>query len=295
MRGDGLPRSSGQADGMDTQPRPAEPIPLRRPPTGSDPDGPTDTAPVTVCLLAGFSLRVCGASVSLSVNAQRLLTLMALQEGPVARLFVAGTLWPESTEERAGANLRSALWRLRRPGVALLESVGSALRLPDGVTVDLRRAIRCGRRLLDPADPWCPTMAEVVRLGLTKDVLPDTYEEWATVEREAFRQLRFHALDALCRRLAAQRRYADAVEAGVRAVECEPLRETAHMALISVHLAEGNAPEALRQYDRYRALVGQRLGLEPSSQMKQVVHNLYDARGVANRVTSVANGHGAEL
>jgi DNA-binding SARP family transcriptional activator len=67
------------------------------------------------------------------------------------------------------------------------------------------------------------------------------------VERERFRQLRLHALEALCRRLTGDGLHAEAVDAGIAAIAAEPLRESAHRALMSAHVAEGNRGEAMRQ------------------------------------------------
>jgi DNA-binding SARP family transcriptional activator len=46
------------------------------------------------------------------------------------------------------------------------------------------------------------------------------------------------------------------------------LRESAHRALIRVHLAEGNRFEAQRQYDLCRRLLRDRLDIEPSPQLE---------------------------
>ena len=44
----------------------------------------------------------------------------------------------------------------------------------------------------------------------------------------------------------------------------EPLRESAHRAVIRAHLAEGNRAAALRQYAQLRRLLHAELGAEPS-------------------------------
>ena len=54
----------------------------------------------------------------------------------------------------------------------------------------------------------------------------------------------------------------------------EPLRESAHRALIRVHLAEGNAGEALRQYDLYAGMLWRQLGLGPSPLIEELVRPL---------------------
>jgi DNA-binding SARP family transcriptional activator len=54
-------------------------------------------------------------------------------------------------------------------------------------------------------------------------------------------------------------------------VRAEPLRESAHRALVMVHLHEGNYGEALRQYQRCRALLHDELGIDPSPRLHDLV------------------------
>ena len=91
------------------------------------------------------------------------------------------------------------------------------------------------------------------------------------VERERLRQLRIHALEQLATFLSELGRHAEALEAALAAVTAEPLRETAQRALIIVHLAEGNASEALRQYESYRRLLLENLGVEPSPTLQKLI------------------------
>ena len=89
--------------------------------------------------------------------------------------------------------------------------------------------------------------------------------------RERYRQLRLHALEDLCADRRSASRYSDALRLGLVAVQSEPLRETAHRQVIEVHLAEGNAGEALRQYDAFRRLLHAELGLPPSPAIRRLV------------------------
>jgi DNA-binding SARP family transcriptional activator len=103
------------------------------------------------------------------------------------------------------------------------------------------------------------------------DLLPDWYDDWVILERERYRQLRLHALEALSRLLADRDRYAEAIDVGLAAVACEPLRESAHRVLIRTHLAEGNVAEAARQYRSYRRMLQEELGVEPSEELGRLV------------------------
>src|SRR5262249_11211403 len=157
------------------------------------------------------------------------------------RAFVAGTLWPETSEERALANLRSTLWRIHRCDVNLVVSRGQQLALASGAEVDLVDAESLARQILESS---FPASLDLTLDRLAADLRPDWYDDWALIEREQFRQLRLRALASLSSRLVAAGRYSEALDAGLAAVAGEPLRESAHRAVVRVHLAEGNICEA---------------------------------------------------
>jgi len=230
-----------------------------------------DTASVLhLSVLRGFELTCRGEQVILPPGTQRLLALLALHDRPVLRLYVAGTLWTEASEERSTANLRSALWRMRRSRLPLVHCFGEHLQLHPGMVVDLRQIEVVARAALR-SGTGSPELEQLDIELLTADLLPDWYEDWVLVERERFRQLRLHALEVLCEHLVKQGRFALAVEAAIAAVQAEPLRESAQRALIAAHLAEGNLGEAIHQYNVYARLLSRELSLEPSSRMQELV------------------------
>lgn len=223
-----------------------------------------------VRLLHGFELRCGGQTVELPLSSQRLVAFLALHNRPLLRVYVAGSLWIDASEERSHANLRSALWRLRQTGHFVVDATPSHLSLGQGVEVDVHRVLALSRGLL--RDPSGGLDQE-----LTGDLLPDWYDDWLELERERLRQLRLHALEAVAERLLADRRYGEAVEAGLAAMEADPLRESAHRLLVRVYLAEGNWGEALRQYRVFCGRLRDELGLRPSGQMEELVRPLGDA------------------
>ena len=212
-------------------------------------------------LLNGFELTCDEREVPVPPCAQRLLALLAISDRPLQRLFVAGVLWPESSEEHAAACLRSALWRARRCGDALVIAGRNDVRLAREVAVDLReqtalaQAILAGRPGVRFAD---------VRSLLAGELLPDWYDDWVLVEREHLRQLRLHALEVLAERAIAAGRYAEALEASLCVLGADTLRETTHRLVVKTHLAEGNRGEAVRHYRLYEAIIRERLDLEPA-------------------------------
>lgn len=235
-----------------------------------------DRAPASprtrVGLLRGFELEHDGEPVELPLASQRVVAFLALQQRPVQRTFVAGSLFLDSSDERANARLRTALWRIGRPAGAVVVASTTHLALADGTDVDLRTASDRARRVVGGSSTIAAE--DVDDLTLSGDLLPDWYDDWVLLERERFRQLRMHALESLCCRLAAERRFAEAADAGLAAIEVEPLRESAHRALIQAYLLEGNACDALRQYRLFCNLLRRELDLQPSSQIRDLIRSL---------------------
>lgn len=229
------------------------------------------TPGVALGLLQGFRLEREGGSLELPLGIQRLVAFLAVHNRPLLRLYVAGNLWIDSSEEHANANLRTALWRLHRLGFRLVDATRSHLSLAPGVVVDLHHLSERARQVLRQETD--PTREDVDAILAGGDLLPDWYDEWVLVEREHFRQLRLLALETLCTDLASAGSYAAAVEAGLASVSAEPLRESAHRALIGAHLAEGNRVEAIRQFRFYEALVRDELGVEPSATLRRMLES----------------------
>jgi DNA-binding SARP family transcriptional activator len=219
----------------------------------------------------GFELVRDGEAISFPLSVQRLLAFLAVRERPVQRLFVAGRLWLDVPEERAFASLRSALWRANQPGIPLVASVNSQLALDPCVRVDVQAASKQAYALIDGSADENLSFAG---FALTGELLPDWYDDWLVIERERYRQLRLHALEALAGRLTDLGRYGEAAETALTAIGGEPLRESAHRILIAVHIAEGNPSEALRHYELFRELLLSELGLTPSEQLQNLVASL---------------------
>jgi DNA-binding SARP family transcriptional activator len=226
---------------------------------------------VRLRLLDTFGLVLEGKPVALPMTARRLLAFVALHDRSLQRVYVAGSLWLDLPEERAYASLRSALWRLHRLGGQVVVTDGQQLALAPEVEVDFRAAEALARRALDASDVGA---LEVEASALSADLLPDWYEDWVLIERERYRQLRLHALDRLCERLTQANRLSEALDAGLAAVAGEPLRESAHRAVVRVHIAEGNRGEAIRQYELCRRLLNEQLAIEPSERMDELVRAL---------------------
>lgn len=229
------------------------------------------TRPGRLRLLGDSELCHLDGPVPLTPSAQRLLAHLAVvhRGRPVRRVALAERLWPDTPPARGVATLRSVLWRLPRPRRRQLATCTStSVRLSEHLEVDLWEAERLASSVsTDPGRDESPD-----GLGLlAADLLPDWHDPWLLADQEAHRQQRLHALERAAARLTAAGRYADALAAGLGAVQSEPVRESAHRRVIEVHLAEGNQAEALRQYDGYRRLLARELGLPPSPAIRRLV------------------------
>jgi DNA-binding SARP family transcriptional activator len=219
-------------------------------------------------LLGGFSLAVNGAAVVLRIPEQRLLAyLIVVQSASPAhpRATLADRLWATSPTERACANLRTVLWRIRQADPRLLRATRDTVRLDDAVEVDVRGCLAQASRLLAPGHQLEAGDTDIT--ALRGDLLPGWDEDWLQLERERIRQIQIHALEALSRRLCLLGRHLDAIEAAFAAIDRDPLRESAHAALIDVFLAEGNVAQAWRQLQRYASLLWAELAIRPSAEL----------------------------
>jgi DNA-binding SARP family transcriptional activator len=229
----------------------------------ADPAG--ATTPARLCLLGGFRLAHEGRPLHLGVSEQRLLAYLALHE-PRPRSVVAGTLWPDATEAHAQGCLRTALWRVGRLRHGLVDACARQLRLGARVWVDVLEL-----------DRWISGWPAVVDVPLSTlrsgELLPDWGDQWLLLERERLRQIRLHALERAAAHLASRQEYAAALDLGLEAIRAEPLRETAHRTVITIHFAEGNVSEALRQYRMFRALLRTDLAATPSDGLHNLVRD----------------------
>lgn len=205
-------------------------------------------------------------------GSKRLLAFVALRRGRVERRFVAGTLWPAGSDDRAAGNLRSSLWRLRSVGVEVLDCDKWSLSLLDGVRVDVHDLRDWADRMIGGT----PRLDDLLRgppEADALDLLPGWCDDWMILERERLRQRLLHALEAQSRELSRRAYHADAVEIAIAAVNAEPLRESAQRALIAAYLDEGNWNEACRVLRAYEQLLVRELGVSPSRELLDLVRS----------------------
>ena len=224
-------------------------------------------------LLGCWDLRVSGETIELGVREQRLLALLALR-GRRPRTYVAGTLWPNSTEDHALTSLRTAILRSRRAVPSILDVGRSNVALHPAVRVDVHDMLR----VAEHGDGPVPNPKDSLAVLSAGDLLPGWYDDWVLFEKERLQHLRLRALETLGASQLASGHPDLALAAALEAIAVEPLRETAHALVIRAHLATGNPSAAIHAFRHYRGRLQQELGIAPSRELADLVRPLLPAR-----------------
>jgi DNA-binding SARP family transcriptional activator/tetratricopeptide (TPR) repeat protein len=221
-----------------------------------------------VRLLGGVAAERNGEQVLLPPPTGRLLALLALRPGPHEREAVATQLWPGSAGAAARANLRTAVWALRKAvGADAVIASRTAVGLhPDAVTVDLAE----GRHRVVSGD------AAAAATLCSSELLPGYAEDWAEAAR---RLLRAELTEIVSSRSAAADRDGDAaLAARWSRLRCDldPLNEAAHADLIRQLAAAGDRAGAMITARAVADRLHGELGVQPGPLLRAAIA---EARG----------------
>jgi len=235
-----------------------------------------------LALLGGFRVVAGARELALPAHARRVLAYLGVhrRSSAHARVPMAEVLWPAASTARAQASLRTALWRIRRGDRRLVQVTPDVVRLGPDVQVDLHAAVDGARAVLAGGTTGAPDAGGVAVgvEGLRGELLPGWEEDWLLLERERLRQMQIHALDALSRRMCAQGRHAEAIDAALAAIALEPMREASHAALVAAFVADGNLAAAHRQVANLSTLLDRELAVTPSRAFMAEFHRLVSPR-----------------
>jgi predicted ATPase/class 3 adenylate cyclase/two-component SAPR family response regulator len=225
---------------------------------------------------------------------QWLLALLALRAGQeVERAWLAGTLWPDSSEARALANLRNSLTDLRgalgpeearlrspTPHTLCLELAGAEV---DVVAFDAAIApgdseggARAGEgsRLRERVGGGHEAALERAVALYRGPLLEGCTEGWAFQERQIREQAYLAALETLAAHALAHGDAAAAERHLRRAVAVDPLRDTAQRALMHALAAAGNYAAALTAYRDLRLRLHREMNAEPDPETQALLQQI---------------------
>jgi predicted ATPase/DNA-binding SARP family transcriptional activator len=199
-----------------------------------------------------------------------LLTLRANRE--VSRLWLAGTLWPESSDSQGLENLKRSLTDLRKalgPAAELLQS-------PTKHTILLS---------LTPEQADVLAFDEALRQGSTESLaealalyraplLEDCYELWVSAEQEPRHEAYFGAVERLATHKQEIGALAEVIPLLREAAARDRLREGTHRLLMEALAATGNPQAATEVYRELRSALQKESNAKPSSELTALYNRI---------------------
>ena len=203
---------------------------------------------------------------TLLVKAQALLFYLALEPQPHTRPALATLLWSDMPDEKARANLRTALSRLRKSFGDYLITTRQTVSF-DGEATHWLDVPQFEKGLADP-EPLRQRGAVGLYRGefLATFHVPGApvFEEWALVQRERLRYLALEGLAALAKQADKQGDLGQAMADWRRLLALDPWRESAHRGLMRLLARTGDRAAALTQFEECRRLLETELGVAPA-------------------------------
>ena len=251
---------------------------------------------VQVRMLGRFRITVAELEIKLETRkAESLFAFLALhQDRPTSRDKITGAIWPDWEEDRARANLNTALWRIRKtlravPGITI-EATRDAiyLRLDEWVEVDVvrvRHAVDAARARSTANKVVLLAEGETLQAG---EFLEGILDEWCDEERRECHHLHVETLRMLIEE-------SDGEDLRVigyleKLIALEPLDEKAHRDLMRIHYLQGNRALALRQYDRLKDVLQRELGVEPNKATMSLWGQISEQPEIGKRIDTESPG-----
>jgi DNA-binding SARP family transcriptional activator/predicted ATPase len=200
-----------------------------------------------------------------------LLTYLAVTREPAGRSRVAGLLWSDLTEDAARANLRLTLTK-SRPAVPHLQADRTAVWLDGPLWSDVAELDRLAAGTGEARaviDLFGGDFLDGVELSGA-----ELFDEWAVTERSRIRASAFALLDGVIADASARRDVDSGVRAARRILQVDPCHEQAHRQLIRLFADAGKPSAALAQYDTYRQMLDEELGVSPPREVVDLAGRL---------------------
>ena len=248
--------------------------------------------PLRLRLLGDFEA-LTGTGMPVDVSAKKgraLLAIVALSTaGSTSRQRLANLLWGDRGDEQARGSLRQTLSSLRRDLAAVDAEILSA----DDETVALDR-MHLGTDISDFTRLAHSDNVNDLHLAMSLyrgDLLADTtvhvreFEDWVSGERT-----RLHSLAVTsAERLWALEAGAGRIDIAKRVIALEPLKESAHRALMQSYAEAGENGLAIQHYSNCRDLLKVELGIAPGIEIERLRQKIMDQRVVSVTLEGVAN------
>ena len=209
-----------------------------------------------------------GAPISLCLRQQRLVAAVAIL-GPSNRNFLAGMLWPETTDSRSMSSLRVSVCLVSKKIPGMLVCDGTTLSLHEKVIVDLHRTWQLINHVLG-ADSGEASDRDVSELQ-KGELLPGWYEDFVVEEQNLLRANKLQCFTRIARRALEHGQHDVAVLASRAALALGPYDDEALIILLHAEQRLGNFSGARKIYQEYADKIRADLGIAPTAAMTALV------------------------
>ncbi|HSM70397.1 MAG TPA: BTAD domain-containing putative transcriptional regulator [Anaerolineales bacterium] len=238
-------------------------------------------------LLGQFDVRLDGKRLTIPSRAgQSLFAYLALTAGTSHRREkLAGTFWPDTSDESARKYLRQELWRIRK-AISTYKKDNEEYLLADDFTIAFNRD---SEYWLDAAQVERPDLdleSLTTNLSLYQgELLPGFYEEWIIIERERIQSIFDTKMGQLLEQLIASERWTAVQEQSERWLSMGNSIEPAYRGLMLSYGARGDMARVSTVYQRCIADLDEKFGLEPSAETRALYDGLLKGSYTVSRST----------
>jgi DNA-binding SARP family transcriptional activator len=242
---------------------------------------PVTAAHFRISLLGAFALERDGVPIETGMWQCRVGSLLKLLATTPnfrrRRDEVIEALWPGTSPERGGCNLRTLAYRLRtalgggHPPPVLTEQGWLALHPAYGWEIDLERFEDLAQAGLNDVS----SLEAALALYRGEPLVEERYADWAIPVRERAYQM----WRGVCLRLSDQYQETRALENALgvirKVLAADPLDEEAMRGLLTTLYRAGRPAEALRRYGQFEQLLRDEIGVPPAAETMRVVQQLH--------------------
>ena len=224
-----------------------------------------------------------------TLKAQSLLAyLMVQRDRPQGRDHLAELFWGDRPEHNARRSLATALWQIRRclPGDDFIVADAAEVRLNPhrAFWLDVTEFERLARTRTPPAQVSALQQAVALYRG---GFLDGFYDDWVLSERYRLESLYGDVLAGLMAAREALGEHEAVLDAALRLLDQDPLREDAHRAAMRAHCRLGQRHAALAQYGRCQQTLQAELGVEPMAETVALRQAIVGGRLECQPVTAI--------
>jgi len=222
------------------------------------------TAGLELRLLGQANALVDGAPIKLAKRATTLalLAFIALRRGrPVARNFLAFTLFPDADEDTALGELRRYLYLANK---ALPAHDSEPWLVVDGDTVAWHggSAVLVDATRFEELAGQPAARAQAVDL-YTGDLLEELYDDWVITERDRLRSIYLQTLEQLIDEHRSARDFQRALTYAQRLVTADSWREDGLRQVMAMRYALGDSSGAVAEYERFAKRLRDEMSVQP--------------------------------